>query len=49
MDYCTAIKIVDEALQPVVKREKSGHEVIYIMRTCIYGGKSGKYAPVFNL
>ena len=34
MDYCTVIKIVDEALQPV-KREKSGHEVIYIVCTCI--------------
>lgn len=50
MDYCTAIKIVDEALQRVVKKREKMCWWGYLQCVCMYiWGKSGKHAPVFNL
>lgn len=57
MDYCTAIKIVDEALQRVVKERKILNEVITmcvhvymgrkVWKTCWYSTYDNEYLCSF--
>lgn len=43
------LKLLMKLYNVLLKEKKCAREVIYNVCACIYGGKSGKHAPVFNL